>query len=576
VRYVPWIKLGVGVLMLGALALGTARLARGYNRPARPALEQSAVSGIRFESVADAAGLRFEWKLKKRPLRNIDAFGAGCAFFDYDNDGAQDILLVGEPTCGLFRNHGTGKFTDVSRETGLDAGRAQWTGCAPADYDGDGWLDVLLTGYHRLALLRNRGGRGFVDATRAAGLDPANWNDWGASAGFMDLDADGDLDLVVLNYVISGQGVREYCEIQPGVRTGCPPATYEAEYGRLFRNSGRGTFADASASAGVLTAGGKALVVGFCDADGDGKVDFYVGNDGTPADFYRNVGGLRFKNIARENGTAFGENPGHALAAMGVDWADYNRDGKLDFAVSAFSDESYAVFRNEGSSLFVHASQETGIAGVTLKPLGFGTKFTEFDNDGWPDLVFANGHVYDRVDELDPASTFRQPLMLFQNREGRRFVDLIPRMPADIARPLLGRGLATGDYDNDGKMDLLVVDFEGTPVLLHNVSETSNHWISLDLRMDTGNRFAYGAQVTLRSGAETWVGQVSPAGSYLSSSDPRVHFGLGNHASLDSITIRWPSGEKETLVRPAVDRLLRVVRGKGASDQPGAAGPQGS
>lgn len=521
----------------------------------------AAADGIRFENVARVRGIRCHYPQQPRPLRSLEAFGCGCAFLDYDNDGWQDVLLVGKPTVTLFRNN-HGKFKDATTSTGLSSCQGDWKGCAVGDYDGDGFLDLLLTGYRCLALLKNDGGRRWLNVTAAAGLNPQNRGHWGSSAGFMDLDGNGTLDLVLLNYVIFGPKEKQYCELRPGVRSGCPPSQYRPEFPELWKNLGNGKFQDVTDTAGMREAHGKALVVAFADVNNDGRIDFYIGNDGEPADLMGNLGGLRFGNFGLMSGTAFSEVPGHALAAMGADWGDYNSDGHLDLVVTGFSDESYVIFRNLGNGQFDHAGTATGISGPTFKPLGFGEKWIDFDNDGWLDIVFANGHVYDNTNEIDPLSTFRQPLMLFHNQRGRKFVDLVPKLKGDVAQPILGRGLASGDFDNDGRVDVLVVDYEGEPLLLRNVSQTPHHWIKFDLRSDGLNRFAYGAKVTARAGRQVWVAHVSPASSYLSSSDPRIHFGLGNVTRLDTVTIRWGSGKTEVLRNVACDRIVMVKEGQ--------------
>lgn len=525
-------------------------------------------SGNRFVDVALAAGITYTYPAQPRPLRNLDAFGCGCAVLDYDGDGWMDILLVASPHPILYRNKGHGTFEDVTAAAGLDTLKGDWKGCAVGDVDGDGHLDILLTGYRCLALLRNVEGRRFVDVTRHAGFDPTNNNHWGSSAGFMDLDGSGRLSLVLLNYVVFGPSEPQYCELLPGVKTGCPPATYRPEYGELWQNRGDGTFTNITAASGMKETHGKALVLAFADVEGNGKIDFYIGNDGTPAELMQNLGRLRFRNIGKTSGASTGES-GSAIAGMGADWADYDRDGRPDLAVSAFSNEAYLILHNLGGGLLEHAELSTGIAGPTLKPLGFGTKWLDFDNDGWPDLMFANGHVYDVSDKIDPNMHFHQPLMLFHNvsdrydTAARAFVDIVSTMPGNVAKPVLGRGLATGDFDNDGRIDALVIDYEGRPMLLHNESETANHWITLDLRSATSNRFAYGAEVTARSGKTIWTGMVSPASSYLSSSDPRIHFGLGSVQRLDLVSIVWPDGQKKVLKDVAADRILTIDEGQG-------------
>ncbi len=314
-------------------------------------------------------------------------------------------------------------------------------------------------------------------------------------------------------------------------------------------------------------------------SDGDGRIDFYIGNDGMPAELMHNQGKLHFRNIGLSSGAAFGSLPGHPLAAMGADWGDYDRDGNLDLVVTAFSDEPYSLLQNRGGNLFGHKGDESGISGPTLKSLGFGTKWLDFDNDGWLDMAFANGHVYDRADQIDPLSPWRQPVMLFHNRlnpknHGRQFVDLAPKMSTDVNKPIVGRGLATGDFDNDGRLDILAVDYEGAPLLLHNLSQTPNHWLEIELRGVQDNRFAYGARIEARAGQRRWTTEVSPASSYLSSSDPRLHLGLGTLSKLDSLVIRWPSGQRQTLHNITADRIIVVQQGRGIiAEKPAAPKP---
>lgn len=538
----------------GGIAVSVAPIARAA-ATAVPRL----VNGIGFVDVAKAVGLDYRWPMQPRPMRNKEAFGAGCAFLDYDDDGWQDVLLVGGRQVALYRNvlaAGKGKndvgarrFVNVTEQTGLNTlNGGDWIGCAVGDYDGDGWLDLLITGYRRLALLRNEQGRRFADMAAKSGLDARDHNQWGSSAGFMDLNGDSRLDLVVLHYVVFGPNEKQYCEIKPGVRSGCPPDEYRPEFGEVWQNRDDGTFQNVSAQAGMKNTSGKALVVAFADVDGDNRMDLYIGNDGTPAELLLNQskgGRLRFENVGAESGVAYGEG-GESVAAMGADWADYDRDGRFDLAVTAFSGAPYSLFHalEAGGAVFEDAADPAGLSGPTRKPLGFGAKWLDMDNDGWPDISFANGHVYDNAGDVEPGSEFRQPLMLFRNEPGpgrqRTFRDLAPLLGGDLARPLLGRGTATGDFDNDGRTDLLVVDYEGAPLLLRNVSRTSNHWLTLDLRGSKGgfNRFAYGAHVTARAGAQTWAAHVAPASSYLSSSDPRIHLGLGTASHLDSLLER--------------------------------------
>ena len=526
-------------------------------------------AGISFADVTRERGISFAWPQQPRPMRTPEAFGCGCAMFDYDNDGWLDVLLVAEPHPILYRNEYGQRFADVTSQTRLSNCYADdWIGCAVGDYDGDGWLDVLLTGFHRLTLLHNAGGNRFEDLTEQAGLDPSNHEHWGSSAGWMDLDSDGDLDLVILNYVVFGPESKQYCELSSGVFSGCPPTEYVPEFGEVWQNNGqRGFDLVDGESSGMNSTNGIALVLAFTDYDNDDRMDFYIGNDGTRAELMHNLGGMKFENLGEMSGLSASQN-GVPLAAMGADWADFNRDGRLDLTVTNFQKKGFAVFRNEPGGFFLEVGRLTGVASATYNRLGFGAKWIDMDNDRWPDICYANGHVYDNVADAEEGAEFRQPIMLFRNLQGKRFVDLAPVLDGDLSRRIVGRGSAAGDFNNDGHTDLLIVDFEGSPMLLENRSRTPYHWLSLDLRSAAPNVFAYGARATGFAGDEVWVAEISPASSYLSSSDPRIHWGLGAFKRLEKLVIRWPSGEEQVFEDLAGDRFLRITEKQAVELQP--------
>lgn len=514
-------------------------------------------AAIRFEEVAEQAGIRYQWPQQPRPMNILESYGYGCAMLDYDSDGWQDILLIGVGQPLLFRNLGDGKYQDVSQRTHLKQLTGDLRGCAVGDCDGDGDPDLLITGYRRLALLRNDGGTEWTDVTERSGLDPQNRGHWGSSAGFMDLNGDGWLDLVLLNYVSYDAQMQQFCQWKLGVRSGCGPGQYKAEHPELWRNLGKGRFQQATANSGLSSSNGKGMVLAFADLDDDGRQDIYIGNDGTASDLMWNRGNLRFENIGEPSGVAYGSVAGTAISAMGADWADFDRDGRLDLFVTAFSNQPYSLLRGTGDRLFEHAGDATGLTGITFRPLGFGARWLDLDNDTWPDLAIANGHVHDNTEEIDPLTRYREPAMLLHNLQGSQFTDLMPEMGPVIGRPIVGRGLATGDIDNDGKIDVLVVDMEGRPLLLRNRT-VGGHWITLDLRGRGPNRLAYGARITAEAGGEKWSAQVSPAASYLSSNDPRVHFGLGSFDRLERVRVQWPDGGEDVLENVAVDRILRI------------------
>ena len=495
--------------------------------------------------------------MQPRPLRTKEAFGCGCAFFDADNDGWQDVLVVAAPHPQFFHNI-AGRFKNETAASGLDKIQGDWTGCAIGDYNDDGNLDVLLTGFHCLALCKNDGGLRFQAVTKEAGLDPHNHEHWGSSAGFMDLDGDSHLDLVILNLVEFGPHVQQYCEVAEGVQIGCMPRHYVPEKGELWRNSGDGHFEIVPPENGMASTRGVDLVVAFSDINVDGKMDLYIGNDGVPSEMLLNLGGMKFDNIGEISGLAyngFGDSP----ASMGADWGDYDRDGKPDLVISNFQDLCFVVYQNQGDNQFQDASVTTGLAEATRHRLGFGTKWVDFDNDGWVDIFFINGHVNDKgFDAVGAKIQYRQPLNLFQNRRGETFADVAPQMGKDVLRPMVGRGSASGDFDNDGRVDLLALDYEGPMMLLHNRSQNANHWITLDLRGTSPNRYAYGARLVGKTGNQIWVAEVSPASSYLSSSDPRIHWGLGDAQEIEELTIHWPNGKSVVLKNVKADQFLTI------------------
>lgn len=511
--------------------------------------------------MAAEAGLSYRWPQPARfPLTNVETFGSGCAFVDADLDGWLDVLLVGSPTCGLYLNRQDGTFADATASSGLAEVKGPWSGCAVGDYDGDGTSDLLLTGLNVIRLLRGVPGARFLDVTAAAGLRPTGW---ASSAGFMDLDGDGDQDLLIGNYLELDALAPRYCEIVPGVLSSCTPDRFAPQFPRLFRNEGKGAFRDVTTESGLHQSGGKNLALGFTDFDRDGRVDVYFANDGVVADLFHNRGKLQFDNVAVAQGVALGM-MGTPQAGMGVDWGDYDRDGRLDLAVTAFSEEPYSIYHH-GEGVFEAVSGRVGISEPTRLPLGFGVKWLDFDNDGWLDIAFANGHIHDNVDRIDPRLTFRQSTQLFRSRKGKLFEEVTRQAGGQFSRPIVGRGLATGDYDRDGKVDLLVVDALDRPLLLRNEHAKGN-WLEVQLVGKAPNSLAYGARVTLSSPAGPLVREVSPASSYLSSSSPWLHFGLGELAKVEKLVVTWPGGQQETVRCGAINTRVRVLRGSGRAE----------
>jgi hypothetical protein len=491
---------------------------------------------VRFEERAESAGIRFVLSNGGRsPLDILETIGSGCALADVTGDGALDALLVGKDACRLFAGDGRGRFRDVSEPWGLTGLRGHWIGAALGDVDNDGRADVYLSGYRTAAFLHNEGAR-LRDVTDAAGLRSSTWS---ASAGFADLDGDGRLDLVVGNYLQFGPGSRRFCNDTGRAEHACAPATYPAEKPAVYRNLGNLRFRDVTRGSGLDRGYGYTLALAFFDFDRDGRPDIYLANDTAPGELWRNAGRFRFVNVADEVGCALGVY-NKPQAGMGVDLADFDHSGELDLVVTAFAGEPYSLYRRQGP-VFENCSQSVGIGAATRPLLGFGVRFADLDNDGWEDLVFANGHVKDLVHLEDESRSYRQRMQMFRNGGGW-FEEVTDRAGGDIQARIVGRGLATGDVDGDGRLDVLVVDAEGRAHLLMNRSAAGN-WVRFRCRGRRANRPGYGARIRIRAPGVQNVGEVAAARGYASSSDPSIHFGLGRASAVVEAEVRWPSGK---------------------------------
>lgn len=530
--------------------------------PAASHASASAVraEGPRFENISSSAGITYRWTIPgSRPLNLLQTIGNGCGLFDYDGDGSLDVLLIGR-AIALYRGDGRGHFTDVSKQVGLSSLSGQFLGCAIGDYDNDGRPDLYVSGYRTGVLLHNENGGLFRDVTRQAGLKA---QPWGTSCAFADVDGDGRLDLYVGNYVKFGPDtVPQMCR-HDGIATTCGPLAYEAETGVLYLNAGGGRFEDVTREMGANHVSGKAL--GVAAAPGaQGSPLLAIANDEMPGDLLalkRMPAGRRFVNEGPQSGTGFSD-AGKPHGGMGIDWGDYDNDGRLDLAVATFEEEVKPLFHNEGQGYFEDRSQALGVASAALPYVSFGMKWLDVDNDGWLDLAVTNGHIADNVEAYDQTHAYRQPSLLFHNMQGSRFEEIGRTASPDLARPIVGRGLAIGDIDNDGRMDLLLVDSEGAPILLRNQTPHAGHWLLVKLVGTKCNRDAYGAIITAVWGGHTLVRHCHSDGSYLSASDSRVHFGLGKATQAD-LTIRWPDGTTESFPSIPADRQITLNEGTG-------------
>jgi hypothetical protein len=478
----------------------------------------------------------------------------------------------------LYRNQGNGRFADVSERAGLRTPGGLFFGVAVGDYDNDGYPDVYLTGYGKCVLYRNTGRGGFADVTAAAGVGARGPYDVATAAAFVDLDNDGKLDLFAGRYIVFTPDSPQLCEYQ-GVKAGCGVKNYDPAFPRVYRNAGNGRFVDVTDAwgfGGGVAAHGKCLGVAVRAADegaGGGGVLLYASNDEQPGDLYVRAkgSGVRYRNIGTTSGTAF-NHEGLTQAGMGVDWGDFNNDGRPDLAVATFQTEAKSLYRGDGDDLYSEVSGPLGVAMGTLAHVAWTAKFFDYDNDGWLDLLFTNGHVQDNVHRIQPDRTYPQPLQLFRNENGRRFREMKAEAGPAFTRPIVGRGAAFGDFDNDGRVDVVVADEEGAPLLLRNESKAGHHWLGVRLVGTRSNRDGIGARVTVTAGGQRLVRDQQICGGYLSAHDPRLHFGLGDAGRAESVSVRWPSGRVDTIRDVPADRYVEITEGKGRSDSPATTG----
>jgi hypothetical protein len=497
--------------------------------------------------------------------------GAGAAFLDFDNDGWMDVYLVNSGPCdffrpriplgnALFRNNRDGTFSDVTDKARV-AGGTFGMGVAAGDYDDDGFTDLYLTSYGRAILYHNNGDGTFSDVTARAGVAAQGWT---TSATWLDYDNDGRLDLFVCNYVRYGLDTKTSCSGTPhGKRYYCVPKIFDPVPSFLFHNDGDGRFSDVSAQTGFATALGKALGVVATDINNDGLVDLVVTNDTAPNYLWMNRGGGRWEDVGPAAGIAFSAN-GRPRSSMGVDAGDYDGDGWQDLAIGNIDHEIFALYRNRRDESFSDEAPPNGIAAATVVISCWAVKLFDFDDDGWLDLFLANGHPDDMLDGSGFGVRYRQPLLVFHN-EGGRYRNVSAEAGDVFRKEFSARGLAVGDYDDDGRLDVLVANNGMAPVLLHNESGKRNHWLGVKLQGTACNRDAVGARVTWSAGGVTRQRLKTGGGAYLSSHDPRLVLGLGEAVKLDWLEVAWPrpSARVERWADIPGDRYLTLVEGTG-------------
>ena len=503
-----------------------------------------------------------------------ESMSGGVAMLDYDNDGRLDLFFVNgaalrDPMPAgarpdksdpkfwnrLYRNNGDGTFTDVTERAGVQ-GHSYGMGVATGDYDNDGYTDLYVTNLGGGILYHNNGDGTFTDVTRRAGVTASGWP---VGACFVDYDRDGRLDLLVTRYVDWDFGNNPVCgENQPGYRAYCHPDLFRAVTHLLYHNNGDGTFTDVSAKSGIGRSQGKGLGVAVNDYDRDGWPDIVVANDSFPQQLFRNNRDGTFTEVALQLGLAY-DDDGKTFAGMGVDFADYDNDGWPDIFVNALASQRYALFRNQQGKSFDYVSGPSGVAGISKMHSGWGARFFDYDNDGWKDLFVAQGHVMDNIELTQPSMRYKEPLLLMHNN-GTRFADVSASSGEPFRASMTVRGAAFGDLNNDGFPDLALNCNDGPPLILMNQGGNGNHWLMVNTVGTKSNRDGIGARLTLiGESGKAQYGFVSTAGSYLSASDKRVHFGLGSDRSARLLEIAWPSGTVQRIENVKADQIL-VVR----------------
>ena len=519
---------------------------------------------VQFVNVAREAGITFKHEngASKEKLMP-ETFGSGVAWIDFDNDGLPDLffsngadLAHGKPSPGnvLYHNLGNGKFEDVTKKAGVAGNGMFATGATVGDYDNDGFLDLFVTGYNSRQLFHNNGDGTFTDVTAKAGVSGGGWS---SSAAWVDYARDGYLDLFVARYLEYDIKTAPYCGYkQEGFRMYCDPQQFDGVPAQLFHNNHDGTFTDVSVKAGIANRAGKGLGVVVGDIDLDGWPDIFVTNDGVRNFLYRNKGDGTFQDITYTAGTGFDMN-GKAMAGMGTEIADFDGDGLPDIFLTAFSREYNTLFRNLGKLQFEDVTLKAGLQSGFLT-LAFGTKLFDYDNDGLLDIFCTNGHVTDNVELYDPQLTYRQSDLLYQNIGGGKFKDVSAESGPAFRIKHVGRGAAVADFDNDGDLDIVIADCGGPALLYRNDGGNRNHWLAIKARGRESNRFGLGSKVRVTAGGATQYREINPSGSYLSTSDMRLYFGLGKETVARRLEIEWPRGKKQVLENVPAGQVLTL------------------
>ena len=553
------------------------------NGPPKEALPPSSDAGVTFTNVARESGLNVKTIFGGEHTNKylLETTGCGVAFYDYDNDGWLDIFLVNgsrlegfpaesEPTSHLFRNNRDGTFTDVTLKAGV--AHSGWgQGVCVGDFDNDGWDDLFVTYYGKNVLYHNNGDGTFTDVSQKAGV-AGKGTRWNTGCAFVDYDRDGRLDLFVANYIDLDLATAPVPESGPclykSVMVACGPPGLQGGKNILYHNNGDGSFSDVSEAAGIFRANGTyGLGVLTADFDNDGWPDIYVANDSTASALYHNKKNGTFEDIAIEAGCALSPD-GKPQAGMGVAAADYDLDGNLDIVKTNFAGDTPSLYHNLGGGSFEDATFTAGL-GAHTQYLGWGCGFLDFDNDGWPDILICNGHVYPEVEQLKTEAGYAQRKLLYRNLRNGHFADISLQAGSGISDPVASRGCAFGDFDNDGDIDVVVNTVNDYPQLLRCDSKQANNWIKVRTIGTKSNRSGIGVRLKCvthvpgEAKPHQQIDEVRSGGSYISQNDLRVHFGVGKAEKIDVLEVRWPSGQVDTIKDIKVNQLIFVKEGEG-------------
>ena len=552
-----------GPAMLGLIILGTASHLFSQDHTDTSRLHASpAPAPIRFRNVAEKAGLDFILENHPTPEKHLIAtMPGGIAAFDYNNDGLTDIYFTNGAAIPsleketskylnrLYRNEGGMRFSDVTREASVK-GAGYSMGAAAADFDNDGDTDLFVAGVKRNLLFRNNGRGRFEDITKKAGIKSDKWS---VAAGWFDFDNDGLLDLFVVNYAEWSPAFDRYCgERERNLRIYCHPRLFRGLPNNLYRNRGDGTFEDVSEAAGILGHVGKSMSVAFADYDQDGLLDAFVSNDKLPDFLFHNQGNGTFEEVGLLSGSALPDH-GSPVASMGIDFRDYDNDGRPDITITALVGETFPLFRNDGHGFFSDATYSSRLGELTVGRSGWGNGFFDFNNDGWKDLFTANSHVDDMI-EFFQSSKYKEPNSIFANQGNGSFQDVSGEVGEDFLVARAHRGSAFADFNNDGRMDIVVTSLGERPELWENISPENNHWLVVKPVGTVSNRDGIGTVIRIGNQSNIMTSSVG----YASSSHQGVHFGLGKRERIVRIEIRWPSGEVQVLENVKPNQILTV------------------